>query len=134
MPKNQQRRMAHSHHQPSKATVMATKPNPRRANSTRRNRLRARILAAYDTCHICGQPVDKTLTWPHPWCGVVDEIIPISKGGPQTFANTRLAHNYCNRIKSNKSLAWAQHKLQQARAPHQPPARPTSLPFTTSTW
>ena len=33
--------------------------NPRNRNGARRRQLRARVLAAYDTCAICGQPVDK---------------------------------------------------------------------------
>ncbi|MCF2705826.1 HNH endonuclease [Arcanobacterium haemolyticum] len=88
--------------------------NPRRANGHRRNQTRARVLAAYDTCGICGKPVDKTIPWPHPAAPVIDEIIPISKGGTLTFANSQLAHNACNRMKSDHSQAWARRHAADA--------------------
>ena len=95
---------------------MTSKPNPRRANGHRRRRLRARILASQDTCHICGRPVDKALAWPHPASPVVDEVVPIAHGGTQTHANCRLAHAHCNRVKGAHSLAWARHRLAHAPA------------------
>lgn len=65
---------------------MPAKANPRRANGWRRDQLRRRVLAAYDTCAICGRPVDKTLRSPHPLSPEVDEIVPVSRGGdPLSF-------------------------------------------------
>lgn len=65
-----------------------------------------KILKTQDTCGICGQPIDKTLKWPHPMCAVVDHIIPVSKGGhPSTIENLQLAHNSCNNGKSDKLYA-----------------------------
>lgn len=88
------------------------KPNPRRSNSHRRNQLRARILSAYDTCYICGKPVDKSLKTPHPLSPEVDEIIPVSRGGdPYSFTNCRLTHRQCNRLKSNHSAAYARAQI-----------------------
>lgn len=99
--------------------------NPRRRNGHRRNQLRARVLAAYDTCAICGQLVDKTLKWPHPMSAEVDEEVPVSRGGdPYSFANCQLVHRYCNQIKGNHTDDYARAKLNG-----QPRPRPTSIPF-----
>lgn len=76
--------------------------NPRYANGTARRKLRARVLAAYDHCALCGQPVDKTLRTPHPHSAEVDEIVPVSLGGDQlAWANVQLAHRICNQRKGN---------------------------------
>lgn len=81
-----------------------SKSNPRRANGSRRTRLRKRVLAAYDTCWLCGRPVDKTLPPGHPWSGEVDEVIPVSRGGdPLDWSNVRLAHRICNERRGNKT-------------------------------
>lgn len=81
--------------------------NPRRANGSRRDGIRARWRSIGDPCHICGHPIDYSLGMiadpltgkrrPHPMSFVVDEIVPVSKGGdPLDFANTRPAHWICN--------------------------------------
>ncbi|NMM99339.1 HNH endonuclease [Bifidobacterium olomucense] len=107
--------------------------NPRKTNGWRRNQLVARLRAAYDTCAICGRPVDKTIKWPSPWCGVADEIIPVSKGGdPYQWTNLELAHKWCNEIKSNRTLKWAQEEVKrilngQGKGTQ---TKPTAIPFT----
>lgn len=64
---------------------------------------RKKILRLYDTCGICGKPVDKRLKPPHPLAPVIDHVIPVSKGGhPSDIANLQLAHATCNRQKSDK--------------------------------
>lgn len=76
--------------------------NVRYANGHRRRQLRLRVLAAYDTCALCGLPVNKTLKTPHPMSPEVDEIIPVSRGGnPLAWDNVQLAHRDCNRRKGN---------------------------------
>ena len=107
---------------------MPRRPNPRRANGHRRDRLRRRVLAAYDTCAICGLPVDKTLRTPHPLSAEVDEIVPVSRGGdPLDWRNVRLTHRRCNRLKSDRT---DEHARQLLAGRPSPPA--TSLPFDTS--
>ncbi|RYQ10444.1 endonuclease [Bifidobacterium pseudolongum subsp. globosum] len=104
--------------------------NPRNRNGARRRQLRARVLAAYDTCAICGQPVDKNLRTPHPLSPEVDEITPVSRGGdPLSWDNVRLTHRRCNRLKSNKSDEYARAHLAGAPQP-----KATSLPLATSGW
>lgn len=94
---------------------------PANANGHRRRELRARVLAEEGTCHVCGKPVDKSLTYswgehgprcagngcpgcvPHPMRAEVDEVIPRSQGGsPLDRDNCRLAHRTCNRERSVK--------------------------------
>lgn len=104
--------------------------NPRNRNGARRRQLRARVLAAYDTCAICGQPVDKNLRTPHPLSPEVDEITPVSRGGdPLSWDNVRLTHRRCNRLKSNKSDEYARAQLTRTPQP-----KATSLPLATSGW
>lgn len=64
-----------------------------------------KILKTQDVCGICGKPVDKSLKYPHPMSAVIDHIIPVDKGGhPSEISNLQLAHNCCNRQKSDKLL------------------------------
>lgn len=62
---------------------------------------RKKILATEDVCYICGKFVDKKLKFPHPMSATVDHVIPLSKGGSNDLDNLRLAHNICNRLKSD---------------------------------
>ena len=83
---------------------MSKRRNERVSNGWRRRQLRARVLAAYNVCAICGKPVDKTLKTPHPMSAEVDELVPVSRGGdPYSFTNCRLTHRRCNRFKSDKT-------------------------------
>lgn len=80
--------------------------NPRRSNGTARDRVRARWRAIGGPCALCGRPIDYDLGMvttpdgkrrPHPMSFVVDEIIPVSRGGsPFDMENTRPAHWICN--------------------------------------
>lgn len=100
--------------------------NTRRANGWRRNQAIKRVRAAYDTCHLCGRPIDKTLPAGDPWSLEVDEIIPVSQGGsPTDFGNLAAAHRICNEYRGNHSVQWAQARL----AGHQPEPKATRLPL-----
>lgn len=64
---------------------------------------RAMVIAAYTHCHLCGQPVDKTLRWPHPMSPSMDHVVPIAEGGAvYDLANLRLAHFRCNLRKGRR--------------------------------
>lgn len=54
-------------------------------------------------CGICHQPVDSTLKHPHPMSATTDHIVPLSVGGPHTYANIQLAHLRCNASKGKRS-------------------------------
>ena len=69
----------------------------------RRNR--KKVLATQSICGICGKPVDFSKRYPHPLSATVDHIIPLSLGGhPSDLDNLQLAHNSCNRQKSDKYM------------------------------
>ena len=85
--------------------------NARKANGHRRRQLKQRVFTEEDRCIICDQPVDKTLgqlpdgTW-HPRSPVIDEDIPVSRGGsPTDRSNCHLAHRDCNAEKGDRTLA-----------------------------
>lgn len=94
----------------------------------------ARVKATYDTCHLCGQPVDKTLPAGLPGSPEVDELVPVSRGGSATdFSNCFLAHRWCNRIRSNHTVEWAQERIRQLQQTGRAEdIRSTSLPLETS--
>ena len=80
-----------------------TAKDPRKKNPALRNSLRARVIATYDTCAICGREVDKTLPYLDPLAPEVDEIVPVSRGGsPYDWDNLQLVHRICNQKKGNK--------------------------------
>ena len=108
--------------------------NNRRANGWRRDQVTARVKAAYDTCHLCGQPVDKTLPAGLPGSPEVDELVPVSRGGSATdFSNCFLAHRWCNRIRSNHTVEWARERIRQLQQTGRAEdIRSTSLPLETS--
>ena len=47
-------------------------------------------------CGICSEPIDKTLKWPNLGSISLDHIIPLSKGGNHSKANTQASHLGCN--------------------------------------
>ena len=49
-------------------------------------------------CGICGEDVD-------PFDFHVDHIIPLSRGGEHSYANTQPAHPFCN-LSKNDRLPW----------------------------
>lgn len=68
-------------------------------------RNRRKIMASQSICGICGQPVDKSLKYPHPMSACIDHIIPIDRSGhPSDISNLQLAHWKCNRAKANKLI------------------------------
>jgi 5-methylcytosine-specific restriction endonuclease McrA len=51
-------------------------------------------------CYLCEQDVDRK-------DATMDHVIPVTKGGPHTRVNVRLAHRSCNTRKGNKLLPEA---------------------------
>lgn len=90
------------------------KSNPRSKYGSRRKAMRKRVLAYYDTCYLCGKPVDKTIKTPDPLSPEVDEIVPVSRGGsPTDWNNVRLTHRQCNQLKKAHTAAWAQARIYE---------------------
>ena len=48
------------------------------------------------TCGLCSEPVDSHLKWPDPMSVSLDHVIPLSRGGEHSRANTQCAHLSCN--------------------------------------
>lgn len=57
----------------------------------------------HGVCWICGQPCDFEANYNDNNYPSIDHVIPISKGGKDTWDNVRLAHRYCNSKKRNIS-------------------------------
>lgn len=55
-------------------------------------------------CGLCLEPVDRELRWPDPMSASLDHVIPLSKGGEHSRANTQLAHLDCNVRKGSVTL------------------------------
>lgn len=81
----------------------------RRADSARRVRLAGNgvlervsltVLADRDRdrCGVCGRKVNVKER-------SIDHIVPVSKGGEHSYANTRLAHRRCNSSRGNRGPA-----------------------------
>jgi 5-methylcytosine-specific restriction endonuclease McrA len=54
-------------------------------------------------CGLCPEPVDPTLAYPHPMSASLDHVVPISRGGGHTYANTQCSHLECNVRKGARS-------------------------------
>lgn len=76
---------------------MTERPNWReRGYDKQYDRNHRRVLREETTCHICGKPVDKTLSGRLAEGPSVDHIVPRSEGGGNDRQNLRLAHQHCN--------------------------------------
>ena len=88
-------------------------------NPRERKRIRAWLLKTQTHCALCGGEIDKSLKCPHPDSAVVDEIIPVSKGGsPIDPANVQLAHWRCNARKRDSILP---QQVEQTQGNTKPP-------------
>lgn len=97
-------------------TTPASRQPGYRGNKSDWERAKKTVLTSQTNCGICGNPVDKSLKWPHPLCATVDHIIPVIKGGhPTDLHNLQIAHWCCNRQKSDK----LQQQIREAR-PEEP--------------
>lgn len=108
---------------------MATpKPTSARAlNRPRWERMRARVFAEEDTCHLCRQPVDTTLPALDPGAPELDHITPVSRGGDTwDRSNYALTHRLCNQRKGNRYAAGE----PASTAPQQPAAAVGLVPYS----
>lgn len=102
---------AQSHCSPECADATRSQRN-RKHVLARRARLRRAPSEEFDpfevferdgwTCQICRDPVDPDVRWPDPMCVSLDHVVPLSRGGAHTRANTQCAHLSCNTKKGVK--------------------------------
>ncbi len=57
------------------------------------------------TCHLCGEFVNRELSGRDPWMPSFDHVVPISRGGLDSWDNLRLAHLVCNVRCGDRELA-----------------------------
>lgn len=55
------------------------------------------------TCQLCENPVDPTLTHPHPASASLDHRVPLAAGGEHIEANVQCAHLRCNMVKGART-------------------------------
>lgn len=56
-------------------------------------------------CHLCNGMTDRTKRGTlHPNAPELDHIVPLSKGGAHSYANTACAHKKCNHAKSDRII------------------------------
>jgi 5-methylcytosine-specific restriction endonuclease McrA len=73
-------------------------------------RARARVLATQTVCWLCGQPVDRSLPWPHPMSATIDHRVALAAGGAELDpANLALAHFGCNSSKGDGTRVPGMH-------------------------
>lgn len=53
-------------------------------------------------CGICRGVIRRTLAYPHPRSASLDHVEPLSLGGEHSYANTRIAHLFCNLSRGNR--------------------------------
>lgn len=66
------------------------------------------VLLARDAylCGICGGNIPEGLPYGDPLYPHIDHIVPLSKGGEHSYANTHPAHSSCNVQKGDKLDGW----------------------------
>lgn len=107
------------------------RPDHQKGHRAEFERNRKRIIATQEICALCGQPVDKSLKYPHPMCATVDHIIPVSKGGhPSALENLQLAHFTCNRMKWDRLQDELKEERQKATGAAPSMKGPRGLPLS----
>ena len=74
-------------------------------STTVRDRARRRFTKLQAACHLCGKSIDYKLPHLHPMSFVVDDVIPLARGGTDTDDNKAPAHRDCNSKKRARLIA-----------------------------
>ena len=80
---------------------------PKLRNTATRDQHRRAIARTRPPCGICGDPIDYAIPYRaddgtvNLDAYVVDHVIPLNRGGPDTLENKTAAHARCNRAKSD---------------------------------
>ena len=77
-----------------------------RGSPRKRQRIKQELSLEEHVCWLCLEPLNFGITdWRNPDYVVIDEEIPVSKGGdPLDISNCHLVHNRCNGRKGNRIL------------------------------
>ncbi|BAX96315.1 hypothetical protein MSTE_00980 [Mycobacteroides stephanolepidis] len=76
---------------------------PERVNDARIKRIRTKVRARKDHCHICGNPIDYQAHHHLPNSFQLDHLWQVALGGPEhDIANCAASHRHCNRQRSDK--------------------------------
>jgi len=67
-------------------------------------------------CQICFEPVDRAADSNDDWAPSLDHIVPASKGGTHELTNLRLAHRWCNCIRSDEVWADEDFRIEEVAA------------------
>lgn len=62
-------------------------------------------------CMLCGKHTNRSASVPHPKAPTLDHVVPLSRGGAHTRANTQCAHFLCNSLKGDRTLNAEQLRL-----------------------
>ena len=117
------------------------KVNQRRQNGNARDKLRARVRAEQRPCHLCGHRIDYAAHYLSPTAYVLDELVPVSRGGsPFDYSNVDAAHRCCNQWRGNKPVnqgvkAMCRRRYEREimrRKPAEPKERKPSVTYQTS--
>lgn len=94
-----------------------------RGSARKRHAIKQRLSAEQKQCFLCLEPLDFEISdWRDPLFVVIDEYIPVSKGGdPLDIANCNLAHNRCNGRKGGRILPRGAFAKDRARAAGEKP-------------
>jgi 5-methylcytosine-specific restriction endonuclease McrA len=60
------------------------------------------LQGRYPWCHRCGGYIDPTLSGLHPDGATVGHLIPVSRGGDDSYENLALEHRRCNLAGGNR--------------------------------
>lgn len=88
-------------------------------SSTRAQRFRERVIAEETDCHLCGTPVDKSLSGMDPMGPTIDHVVSVRHDLERFFdrSNVRLAHRSCNcKAGGGLPVASATERLALSRA------------------
>ncbi len=76
---------------------------------------RIMLCESIGVCSLCGLRIPNYIaSSQHPLFGTVDHVIPLSRGGKNTAANRKPAHQLCNRMKGNANPP-TEERLKQMR-------------------
>lgn len=64
----------------------------RRSNEVGDVDLRALWISQCGICALCGERIDRSLSWPHPLSASVDHIVPLVRGGAHAQRNLQWTH------------------------------------------